>query len=259
MVSHSSTREITVQATAVSPGIAIGRVHPLRQKFHAEVPPDTAIAASEINGELARFHRALEATRNELLTLREKLDQDLQNGNAGIFDAHLLIVDDRNMNAAVDAMIRDGLKNADFAFFRTSERYANALAATEDEYLRERAADIRDVSARIRRHLQNQTADAADIPDHCIIAAPDLTPSETAGLDREKVLGFAVETGSAVCHTAILARSMRIPAVTGVPRDILGQLSAADTVIVDGFHGRFILNPEPRTEEASPQSLKRYP
>lgn len=250
MVTNSPVEEITIQATAVSPGIAIGRVYPLRQKFHMEVPADAAIAESEVAGELARFHRALEATRNELLTLREKLDRKLQNGDAGIFDAHLMIVDDRGMNAAVDTMIRDSLKNADFAFYRTSERYANALAATDDEYLRERAADIRDVSSRIRRHLQNQAADNTDIPDHCIIAAPDLTPSETAGLDRNKVLGFAVETGSAVSHTAILARSMRIPAVTGVPRNILEQLSAADTVIVDGFHGRFILHPEPRTEEA---------
>ena len=109
-----------------------------------------------------------------------------------------MIVDDRGMNSAVDTMIRDSHKNADYAFFRTSERYATALAATDDEYLRERAADIRDVSGRIRRHLQNQTAGNEDLPDRCIIVAPDLTPSETAGLNKDKVLGFAVETGSAV-------------------------------------------------------------
>lgn len=250
MVTNAPITEVTIQATAVSPGIAIGRVYPLRHKFNADIPADTTIAESEVAGELARFHRALEATRNELQILREELDRKLQNGDAGIFDAHLMIVDDRGMNSAVDTMIRDSHKNADYAFFRTSERYAAALAATDDEYLRERAADIRDVSGRIRRHLQNQTAGNEDLPDRCIIVAPDLTPSETAGLDKDKVLGFAVETGSAVSHTAILARSMRIPAVTGVPQSVLEQLSAADTVIVDGFQGKLILHPDPRTEEA---------
>ncbi len=250
MVTNAPTEEITIQATAVSPGIAIGRVYPMRHKFSTDIPQDTPIAESEVAGELARFHRALDATRNELQLLKEQLDRKLQNGDAGIFDAHLMIVDDRGMNSAVDTMIRDSLKSADFAFYRTSERYANALAATDDEYLRERAADIRDVSNRIRRHLQNQASDTNDLPDRCIIVAPDLTPSETAGLDKSKVLGFAVETGSAVSHTAILARSMRIPAVTGVPRNVIEQLSAADTVIIDGFHGRFILHPDSRTEEA---------
>ena len=250
MVTNVPTEEITIQATAVSPGIAIGRIYPLRHKFNTDIPLDTPVTEAEVDGELARFHRAQDATRSELQQLKEQLDRKLQNGDAGIFDAHLLIVDDRGMTNAVETMIRSELKNADYAFFRTSERYAAALAATDDKYLQERAADIRDVSNRIRRHLQNQAAETNDLPDQCIIVAPDLTPSETAGLDKNKVLGFAVETGSAVSHTAILARSMRIPAVTGVPRNVIEQLSAADTVIIDGFHGRFILYPEPRTEEA---------
>ena len=250
MVTNVPTEEITIQATAVSPGIAIGRVYPLRHKFNTDIPLDTPVTEAEVAGELARFHRAQDATRSELQQLKEQLERKLQNGDAGIFDAHLLIVDDRGMTSAVETMIRSELKNADYAFFRTSERYAAALAATDDKYLQERAADIRDVSNRIRRHLQDQAAETSDLPDRCIIAAPDLTPSETAGLDKNRVLGFAVETGSAVSHTAILARSMRIPAVTGVPRSIIEQLSAADTVIIDGFHGRFILHPDPRTEEA---------
>ena len=251
MDEHTPAQEVSLQVTAVSPGIAIGRVCPLHGKFRADTPPeDRTIGDDEVPGELDRFHRALAETRSELIALREQLDRKLQNGDAGIFDAHLMIVDDRGMNAAVDTMIRDSHKSADYAFFRTSERYAAALAATDDEYLRERAADIRDVSGRIRRHLENQPSEPGGPTDRRIIIAPDLTPSETAGLDRNKVLGFAVETGSAVSHTAILARSMRLPAVTGVPRAVLEQLTGADTVIIDGYHGRLILHPEPRTVEA---------
>ena len=183
MVTNIPTEEITIQATAVSPGIAIGRVYPLLHKFNTDIPLDTPVAEADVDGELARFHRAQDATRSELQQLKEQLDRKLQNGDAGIFDAHLLIVDDRGMTNAVETMIRSELKNADYAFFRTSERYATALAATDDKYLQERAADIRDVSNRIRRHLQNQAAETNDLPDQCIIVAPDLTPSETAGLD----------------------------------------------------------------------------
>jgi len=251
LTSENSIQEETIQATAVSPGIAIGRVLLLRRKFLSEAAPaDVTISESQVASELERFHRALEATRKELLALRDELEAKLHNGDAGIFDAHLMIVDDRGMNGAVDTMIRDQHKNADYAFFCTSSRYAAALGATEDEYLRERAADIRDVSGRIRRHLENLESDDPALEDRRIIAAPELTPSETAGLDRNKVLGFAVETGSAVSHTAILARSMGLPALTGVPRKVLEQLSASDTVIIDGFHGRLILHPSPRTEES---------
>ena len=248
MGGSTPAEEITIQATAVSPGIAIGRVWPLHGKFRTDAPPqDRTVAAAEISGELARFHQAITDTRTELVLLSEELASKLPAGEAGIFDAHLILLDD--LLRKVDPEIRNDGKSAERALYDVSQRYAAALAATEDEYLRERAADIRDVAGRIRRHLENRTADAGDLSDRHIIVAPDLTPSETAGLDRDKVLGFAVETGSAVSHTAILARSMRLPAVTGVPRAVLEQLTAADTVILDGFHGRFIVHPEPRTVE----------
>ena len=248
MSGGTPAEEITIQATAVSPGIAIGRVWPLHGKFRADAPPqDRRIADTEIAGELDRFHQAITDTREELALLSQELAKKLPTGEAGIFDSHLILLDD--LLRKVDPEILNHARSAEYALYDISQRYAAALAATEDEYLRERAADIRDVSGRIRRHLENRTVDAGNFADRRILVAPDLTPSETAGLDRNKVLGFAVETGSAVSHTAILARSMRLPAVTGVPRTVLERLTAADMVIIDGFHGRFIVHPEPRTVE----------
>ncbi len=244
-------REQTFAATPVSPGIAIGRAWPFRRSVERNnAPEDRTVPPEAVDAELARFRQARSDTRAELTQLQQQLREQLNSGEAEIFDAHLLIVDDHTLVNEVENCIRNERKSADFAFHKVIANYISVLSSMPDEYLRERALDIRDVATRIKAHLRHEEAERLDrLPDRRIVVATDLAPSETALLDRNKVLGFAIESGSATSHTAILARSMELPALTGIPPGLLDGLSADDTLIIDGFTGKLILNPDPRTED----------
>ncbi|MBE6359235.1 MAG: phosphoenolpyruvate--protein phosphotransferase [Lentisphaerae bacterium] len=238
----------TVQATPVAGGIAIGRV----MRIHGEVRPvhQVTIDPADIPAELERFHAALDLTRDQLQKLQNKLREKLHDSEAGIFDAHLLLVEDKTMTMEVERGISEELVDAETAVFRAVDKFAAAFSAVEDVYLRERAGDIRDVGQRIADNLSSAGVQEFAYDEPRIVIAATLTPSETVGMDREKVLGFAVETGSATSHTAILARSLQLPAVVGLSRELLDSLTVADKIIVDGFSGKVIVNPDPGTEEA---------
>ena len=238
----------TVQATPVAGGIAIGRV----MRIHGEVRPvhQVTIDPADIPTELERFHAALDLTRDQLHKLQNKLREKLHDSEAGIFDAHLLLVEDKTMTMEVERGISEELVDAETAVFRAVDKFAAAFSAVEDVYLRERAGDIRDVGQRIADNLSSAGVQELAYDEPRIVIAATLTPSETVGMDREKVLGFAVETGSATSHTAILARSLQLPAVVGLSRELLDSLTVADKIIVDGFSGKVIVNPDPGTEEA---------
>ncbi|MBR2434873.1 MAG: phosphoenolpyruvate--protein phosphotransferase, partial [Lentisphaeria bacterium] len=238
----------TVQATPVAGGIAIGRV----MRIHGEVRPvhQVTIDPADIPAELERFHAALDLTRDQLHKLQNKLREKLHDSEAGIFDAHLLLVEDKTMTMEVERGISEELVDAETAVFRAVDKFAAAFSAVEDVYLRERAGDIRDVGQRIADNLSSAGVQEFAYDEPRIVIAATLTPSETVGMDREKVLGFAVETGSATSHTAILARSLQLPAVVGLSRELLDSLTVADKIIVDGFSGKVIVNPDPGTEEA---------
>ncbi|MBO5762242.1 MAG: phosphoenolpyruvate--protein phosphotransferase [Lentisphaeria bacterium] len=246
-------REQAFQAIPVSPGVAIGRVHILRGKTEPECPPDVPLTSdAEISAELERFTAARAATRQELLALRDQVRNRLNSSEAEIFDTHLQLVDDRTLIKEVEQAITVEKHGAEFAFYKVVHRYVTIFSGMADEYLRERAADIRDVAGRIRSHLRNaeKNPERNLLQDRRIVVAAELTPSQTASFNRDRVLGFAVVTGSSTSHAAILARSMQIPAVTGIPPELMNSLSPDDTLIIDGFSGRLIVNPEPRTEEA---------
>lgn len=246
------SREQVFEALPVSPGVAIGRVYLfLRNTDRTAAPDDRPIRSEDIDSELLRFKKALAETRRELVELQGQVRSKLNSAEAGIFDAHLMIVDDVTMSDEVAEYIRKNLKNADYAFHQVVARYVAVFSAMPDEYLRERGADISDVALRIRSHLNNEASGhLGKLTDRRIIIANDLTPSETVLLDREKVLGFALESGSSTCHTAILARSMQLPALTGIPHGLLESLTGDDKVILDGFTGKLIVNPDERTEDA---------
>ena len=242
-------KEIICQGIAASNGYAIGRVCLVRhdENFYVE-PSDRTIEEKDIPGEIQLFHNALNAARTEILALQQELRNKVDAHDVGIFDAQLLITDDQMLTGEVEKMIRYSLKGADYAFFKVVEKFVAAFSLMPDSYIKERTADIRDVAARVLNHLQNHGSGGMTYDDQRIILSRDLTPSDTAALDKRKVLGFAVETGSSTSHTAILARSMQLPAVLGIPGDFLEKVRNNDMLILDGYTGKLILHPTRETE-----------
>ena len=244
-------KEIICQGIAASSGYAIGRVCLVRheENFYVE-PLDGEIAEQYIEAEVTHFRSSMDAARSEILQLQEELRSKADAHDVGIFDAQLLITDDQLLTREVEQMISLQRKPADYAFFKVVEKFVAAISVMPDSYIKERTADIRDVAARVLTHLQNRADNSMHYDDQRIILARDLTPSDTASLDRRRVLGFAVETGSASSHTAILARSMQLPAVLGIPGDFLEMVKDNDMMILDGYSGKLILHPSRETEAA---------
>ncbi len=258
-VIDTEKKEILFHGIPASPGIAIAPVCLSGStEKHTTVIENTVIPPESADSEIELFKQALERTRNEIKDLQTTLRDSLEERDAAIFDAHLLIVDDRMLSTEVINLIRKKLLSAKSAFRQTSERYISAMSSMPDQYLRERAADIQDVSNRIFAHLDGLTnrRNVASFTEPVIVIAKDLTPSDTATLDRTHVTGFAIETGSRTSHTAILARSMKIPAVVGMRR-IFERLTNGDKVIIDGYLGMVIINPEPETIEFYGEKLRR--
>ncbi len=239
-------KEVLFHGLPASPGICRGRVlvfGAAHTDFH-EIDP-IPIDASEIDAEIARFQSAIEKTKSEIKTIQNRMQRTIEKRDAKIFDAHLLIVEDKLLHKEVVSRIRNELCNAQSSFLLTVRRYLDAISGTNDTYLNERAGDIRDIANRILRNLNGDKDGGPsldNLPENTVVIAHDLTPSDTAMLDRRNILGFAIETGSKTCHTSILARSLRIPAVVGM-RNIAGKFANGDEVIVDGFLGMVIRNP----------------
>lgn len=240
----------TIQAIAVSPGIAIGRVMQVRGNSRFQEPELVRILPEDAEKEVDRFHTAIANAKSQLAELQKEVRQKLNTTGADIFEAHLLLLEDKTLTAEVEKEIRSGLYASEYAVFLAVEKFAAVFGAMKDEYLRERATDIRDVASRIMDCLGNIRREGISIEDRRIIIANNLTPSETAKLNPKNVLGFASETGSITSHTAIIARSMQLPAVVGIPAELTETLTADDKVIIDGYSGKLIINPDERTEEA---------
>ena len=242
-------KEIVFHGIPASPGIAIGTVLLFgEQEMAYQEPQNREIPSSEIELEVSRFKRAIEKTRFEIQELQRKLQGQLAEREASIFDAHLLIVEDRMINEEIEDVVRRKSIPADYAFFNIIKRYTSALAAMDDKYISERVSDIQDVALRVIANLQGLRRPVLDrLPGQRIIIAKDLTPSDTAMLDRDNVQAFATECGSRTSHTAILARSMQIPAVVGL-RNLVERLENGDLVIIDGFIGAVIINPKQETQ-----------
>ena len=241
-------REIIVQGVGVSPGVVFGKAFLLTTEEDRFV--EREITEDEIPREVARFEEALIETRRQIHEIQQKVSTAIGQDNAGIFDAHLLVVDDR---AFVEEVIRGLGKqqlNVEAVLHDVAERYADALARIEDDYLRERAADVRDVTRRILRNLSGKSrSDILELEEPCIVVANDLAPSETATMNKDKVIGFATDLGSQTSHTAIMARALGIPAIVGL-HDVSVRVSVGDEVLIDGGKGVFIIHPtEERLEQ----------
>ena len=211
-------------------------------------PAKWGILESELAGEEERLQSSLAETRRQILSVQERLREAMGAEEAQIFDAHLLVLEDPMLLQERARFIREDLVSAEYAFHQASEKYAEALGKVDDSYLSERAADIRDVTQRVLSNLMGQPLCSvlADLTEPCIVVAHDLTPSDTATMDPAMVLGFVTEVGTRTSHTAILARSLRIPAVLGLG-EAIGELNTGQSVLLDGFNGFVVIDPAEQT------------
>ena len=231
----------------VSSGICRGKILVL-EYTQGKVPAYT-ISPGQVPAELKRLQSALIQTRGQILEVQRKVSKGLGAGDAAIFDAHLLVLEDQTLIDEVARVLQKQFVNVESAFQEVAGRYAEALSAIEDDYLRERATDMRDVTARVLANLMGGTTvqnEIGRLQEPCIIISEDLAPSVTALLDKQMVLGFATQAGSKTSHTSIMARAMQIPAVVGL-KGALAKLKTGQYALLDGYHGQIILNPTDQT------------
>lgn len=237
--------ETVLRGIAASRGIAYGQVF-LYLQSELEVPRYQVEPAKRI-GEIARFEQALVTTRQQIAQVRQQVSRNLSEAEALIFDAHQMVLEDQ---ALIGETIREfettGL-NIETCFNAVAQRYIAAFAEIDDEYLRERAADIKDVARRVLRTLLGQTVmQLSELAEKRIIVAHDISPSEAAGIDRSSALGMVTELGSRTSHAVIVARSMKVPAVVGAA-DLTNRVKDGDWILVDGYEGIVVLHPSQAT------------
>ncbi len=229
----------------VSPGVARGKIHVVRDDLDDVVR--YKIAPSQIGDEIARFEAALIQTRSQILELQQRIAESIGAKDAAIFDAHLLVVEDRTLIDEVLRRLETDLCNVEWIFQDVASNYAETLSKIDDPYLRERALDVQDVTKRVIANLQGKTPKrSSGMAEKHILVAHNLTPSDTASIDRQLVLGIATDLGSRTSHTAIIARSLNIPAVVGL-HDVTAKLETGQAVLVDGTNGVLIVDPTPET------------
>ena len=243
----SEKGEITFRGVAASGGICRGRVFVLGTR-HLHVP-HRVITEGEITGELKRLEQSIVATRKQLTKLHQSLREQVDSQDADIFEAHLLVLEDQALIDETTKLVECDLCNVEYAYQKVTNKYAKALESMEDDYLRERAVDLRDVSTRLLSHLLGHAEEDYlynNMREPCIVVGHDLTPSTTVMLDRKMVLGFATDVGSKTSHTAILARALKIPAVVGL-HNISSKIESGQDILLDGHNGKVIENPSDQT------------
>ena len=231
----------------VSPGVCRGKILVLG-KPHGDIFPRAEIAETDVPAELKRFEQALVDTRQQVLEVQRQLTEGLGANDAAIFDAHLLVLEDPSMIDEVTKLISQDKVTAGYAFQQVAEKYIKTLSSIGDDYLRERATDMRDVAGRLLDNLvgRDTNLDLRNLKEPCIIISYDLTPSQTAQMNKKMVLGFATDIGSRTSHTAIMARSLRIPAVVGL-HHASHEIPSGTYALLDGFNGQIIVNPTDQT------------
>ena len=241
--------EITLRGLAASPGVAHGPIFLIHQK-ELDVPR-YVVPKEKREDEVLRFEQAILETRLQISQTRSEVAEKVGEEEAQIFDAHLLVLDDKALlDETVHEFEESGL-NIEHCFQSVASRYMEAFTLIDDEYLRERVADIRDVTRRLQGNLLGKSQYPIDeMLGKRIIVSEDLTPSETATFDVAKVLGIATDAGGPTSHVVIMARSIEVPAVVGL-HNISDVVNSGDTLLIDGYGGIVIVNP---TE----QSLRRY-
>jgi phosphotransferase system enzyme I (PtsI) len=245
-MSAQTKGEKLFRGIAVSAGICRGKILVLHRARH--VIARRELSDEEITAEVGRFEKSLVQTRQQISEVQRKVVENMGTKEGDIFEAHLLMLEDRMLVDEVIRSIREQKVNAEHAFHAVSERYTAALAGVDDEYLRERADDMRDLTARVLDNLLDvrDESDLRHITEPCILVSRDLSPSTTAQLDKKMVLGFATDIGGKTSHTAIMARSLGIPAVVGL-KTASDEFDTGDYALLDGYNGTIIVNPTDQT------------
>jgi len=237
--------EVAVQGIAASQGIAYGQVFLYVQR-ELDLPQYQIDPAKRMD-EIARFERALVDTRKDVSRVRAEVAKNLGEDEAKIFDAHLLVLEDQALIAETIRELENTGSNIELCFHRVSQRYVDVFAAIPDEYLRERVADIRDVTKRLLHTLLGQaTTSLGALAQNRIVVANDISPSDAASIDRSNALAIVTDQGSRTSHAVIVARSMKIPAIVGA-QGFTQKVRDGTWVIVDGYDGLVILNPTEQT------------
>ena len=233
---------LVLDGKSVFGGIAIGKI----ALFEKGDDPVKRKTIEDTNEEIKRFENAKEKAKEELKALYEKALLEVGEANAMIFDVHQMMLDDLDYIESVRNMIETQKVNAEFAVATTGDNFAAMFSGMDDAYMKERAADVKDISNRLIRVLMGKQSGGITGNEPVILVAEDLAPSETVQLDKSKVLGFATMYGSSNSHTAILARTMNIPAVIGLGEDLLTKYDGKMAVI-DGFTGMLYIDPDEET------------
>jgi phosphotransferase system enzyme I (PtsI) len=245
MPEDTQKREIILHGIAASPGVAHGRVF---RFLHGEVEVPCYLVPKESQTvEISRFEQALLKTREQIKAIRADVGKSLGENEASIFDAHVLVLEDQALIDDVVGEVHKTGDNVEQCLHRVSSRYLDFFDGLEDQYLRERASDVRDVTRRLLRNLLGATGSGTVFLDEPrVLVSEDLTPSDTASLDRSKILGIATDSGGRSSHAVIMARAGEIPAVVGL-RELTVNLQDGDTVLIDGFEGTVVINPAEQT------------
>ena len=237
------------QGKSVYKGIVMGPVAVLKKN-------DYQVKRARIEdpeAEVKRVKEAVEVSKKQLGRLYDKAVREVGEASAAIFEVHQMMLEDEDYLESMENMIRIELVNAEYAAAVTGDNFAEMFAAMDDEYMKARSADVKDISERLVRNLSGEGDNDLSSMEPSIIVADDLSPSETVQMDKEKILAFVTVHGSTNSHTAILARMMNIPALIGVPMD-LNSLKTGMTAVVDGFSGQVIFEPE---EDVQKETEKR--
>ena len=233
---------IILKGKAASPGISFSKVF-LLDEDQIQIQ-DKSLADGEVEEEIEKFLNAIKLTGEDILKIKANVERNIGYSYGDIFDAHFMILKDKSLIDKTISEIREKKKNAGHVFYRIMKKTQDSLVSSEDEYLKERASDIRDVKRRVIRRLQGDSRLCVyEISEPAIIAAPELTPSMTANLDKSKIMGFVTERGGRTSHAAILARALELPSIVGV-RNLMKNVAPGDTIIIDGNSGEIVINPE---------------
>lgn len=235
----ASRAEIVFTGSGVSPGVALGQA--LKLDSHNRII--LKIRVDDVEAEAERYLRALELAKEQIENLKSKMEEKVGREHSIILDAHLLILEDRSLNAEILNCIRDEQANAEWAVVKATDRLVQAYQSLDDEYFRERHSDIEQVAERILQSLSGgHPFSWDDLPGDLIIVSRDFNPSNFATTDFKKVRGLVLESGGRNSHTAIISRGLQLPAVMGI-RDILSCIATGDTLLLNGDEGQVVVNP----------------